>query len=320
MLLNILVLMVGTAFLLKGADWLVEGASALAKKHHVSDLAIGLTIVAFGTSMPEMVVNVFSAAEGHYDIVLGNIIGSNNFNLLAILGLTGLVVPIAVQNSTVWKEIPMSLLALALFGVAAFFGIGASNSVSRIEAIVMLIFFMGFLYYVFKQLKSEPREKIEGEVEMTQNKMWLFIGLGLIGLVAGGKLVVYSATEIAHFLKVSEKIIGLTIVAAGTSLPELATSLVAAFKKNNDIAVGNVIGSNIFNLIFIMPVSALVSPIAYNSAFNFDVMILGTGTIVLLAFMFIGKKHLLQRWQALVLLLAYVAYTLYLVQLEVAPT
>ena len=320
MLLNILVLVVGTAFLLKGADWLVEGASALAKKHHVSDLAIGLTIVAFGTSMPEMVVNVFSAAEGHYDIVLGNIIGSNNFNLLAILGLTGLVVPIAVQNSTVWKEIPMSLLALALFGVAAFFGIGASNSVSRIEAIVMLIFFMGFLYYVFKQLKSEPREKIEGEVEMTQNKMWLFIGLGLIGLVAGGKLVVYSATEIAHFLKVSEKIIGLTIVAAGTSLPELATSLVAAFKKNNDIAVGNVIGSNIFNLIFIMPVSALVSPIAYNSAFNFDVMILGTGTIVLLAFMFIGKKHLLQRWQALVLLLAYVAYTLYLVQLEVAPT
>ena len=320
MLLNILVLVVGTAFLLKGADWLVEGASALAKKHHVSDLAIGLTIVAFGTSMPEMVVNVFSAAEGHYDIVLGNIIGSNNFNLLAILGLTGLVVPIAVQNSTVWKEIPMSLLALALFSVAAFFGIGASNSVSRIEAIVMLIFFMGFLYYVFKQLKSEPREKIEGEVEMTQNKMWLFIGLGLIGLVAGGKLVVYSATEIAHFLKVSEKIIGLTIVAAGTSLPELATSLVAAFKKNNDIAVGNVIGSNIFNLIFIMPVSALVSPIAYNSAFNFDVMILGTGTIVLLAFMFIGKKHLLQRWQALVLLLAYVAYTLYLVQLEVAPT
>ena len=320
MLLNILVLVVGTAFLLKGADWLVEGASALAKKHHVSDLAIGLTIVAFGTSMPEMVVNVFSAAEGHYDIVLGNIIGSNNFNLLAILGLTGLVVPIAVQNSTVWKEIPMSLLALALFAAAAFFGIGASNSVSRIEAIVMLIFFMGFLYYVFKQLKSEPREKIEGEVEMTQNKMWLFIGLGLIGLVAGGKLVVYSATEIAHFLKVSEKIIGLTIVAAGTSLPELATSLVAAFKKNNDIAVGNVIGSNIFNLIFIMPVSALVSPIAYNSAFNFDVMILGTGTIVLLAFMFIGKKHLLQRWQALVLLLAYVAYTLYLVQLEVAPT
>ena len=312
--------MVGTAFLLKGADWLVEGASALAKKHHVSDLAIGLTIVAFGTSMPEMVVNVFSAAEGHYDIVLGNIIGSNNFNLLAILGLTGLVVPIAVQNSTVWKEIPMSLLAVALFSVAAFFGIGASNSVSRIEAIVMLIFFMGFLYYVFKQLKSETREKIEGEVEMTQNKMWLFIGLGLIGLVAGGKLVVYSATEIAHYLKVSEKIIGLTIVAAGTSLPELATSLVAAFKKNNDIAVGNVIGSNIFNLIFIMPVSALVSPIAYNSAFNFDVMILGTGTIVLLAFMFIGKKHLLQRWQALVLLLAYVAYTLYLVQLEVAPT
>jgi cation:H+ antiporter len=319
MLLNIFVLVAGTAFLLKGADWLVEGASALAKKHHVSDLAIGLTIVAFGTSMPEMVVNVFSSAEGHHDIVLGNIIGSNNFNLLAILGLTGLVVPIAVQNSTVFKEIPMSLLALLLFAAAAFFGLGASNSISRPEAIIMLLFFAGFLFYVFKQLKTEPREKREGEVELTQTKIWIFIALGLVGLVAGGKLVVYSATEIAHYLKVSEKIIGLTIVAAGTSLPELATSLVAAFKKNNDIAVGNVIGSNIFNLIFILPVSALVSPIAYNAAFDFDVLILGIGTVILLAFMFIGKKHLLQRWQALVLLLAYIAYTLYIIQLEVVP-
>lgn len=318
MTLQIILLLVGFVLLIKSADWLVDGASALAKKHNVSDLAIGLTIVAFGTSAPELVVNIFAALQSHDDIVFGNIIGSNNFNLFMILGIAGLITPLAVQRSTVWKEIPFSLIAvIALFLLTTvLFGEG-NITLSRFEGIILLLLFAGFLFYVFKQLKSDPDDlKIEHK-QMTSTKIWLLIIIGLAGLVGGGRLVVTNAVEMATALGVSQKIIGLTIVAMGTSLPELATSVVAAMKKNNDIAVGNIIGSNIFNIFLILGLSAVLNPVEYNRGFDTDMILLAVGTILLFLTMFTGKKKKLDRWEAALLLTIYLAYTVFLIMKEV---
>ena len=318
MTLQIILLLVGFVLLIKSADWLVDGASALAKKHNVSDLAIGLTIVAFGTSAPELVVNIFAALQSHDDIVFGNIIGSNNFNLFMILGIAGLITPLAVQHSTVWKEIPFSLIAvIALFLLTTvLFGEG-NVTLSRFEGIILLLLFAGFLFYVFKQLKSDPNDlKIEHK-QMTNTKIWMLIIIGLAGLVGGGRLVVTNAVEMATALGVSQKIIGLTIVAMGTSLPELATSVVAAMKKNNDIAVGNIIGSNIFNIFLILGLSAVLNPVEYNRGFDTDMILLAAGTVLLFLTMFTGKKKKLDRWEAALLLTIYVAYTVFLIMKEV---
>ncbi|MDZ7807581.1 MAG: calcium/sodium antiporter [Gracilimonas sp.] len=311
-------LIFGLILLIKGADLLVNGASSLAKKFNISDLAIGLTIVAFGTSAPELVVNVMGAIEGHHEIVFANVIGSNNFNLLVILGITGLITPLIVQSSTVWKEIPISLLAIILL----FFltnDLWSSNSslLSRSDGLILLILFAGFLFYVYKQLSTDTATPVENQVHLSQFKIWSFIVIGLAGLVLGGNLVVENAIEIADILGVSEKIIGLTIIAAGTSLPELATSVVAAFKKNTDIAVGNIIGSNIFNIFLILGVSSLVKPIQYNPSFNSEMYLLAGGTILLFVGMFTGQKKKLDRWEAALLLLIFFVYTGYLVVGEV---
>ncbi|MCE1155083.1 MAG: calcium/sodium antiporter, partial [Bacteroidales bacterium] len=269
MALEIVFLIAGFVLLVIGADWLVNGASALAKKYNVSDLAIGLTIVAFGTSAPELVVNVFAAAQGSHDIVLGNIIGSNNFNLLVILGIAGIITPLAVQHSTVWKEIPFSLLAVAVLFIFAndIFSDG-TGVISRFDGIILLAFFGWFLWYVGKQLKNDPAEAEIVTKQYPGWKMALLIVGGLAALIAGGRLVVTSAVDIARVMGMSEKLIGLTIVAAGTSLPELATSVVAAIKKNNDIAVGNIVGSNIFNIFLILGVSSVINPVSFNTVFN----------------------------------------------------
>ncbi len=317
MLIQILLIFLGLALLVLGADWLVKGASALAKRYNVSDLAIGLTIVAFGTSAPELVVNTFASYQNHQDIVFGNVIGSNNFNLFIILGLTGLLSPLIVQSSTVWKEIPISFLAIILLYLFAnpFFSTGAA-SLSRIEGFVLLLMFGLFFIYVYKQLKTDLAEP-----ELVQNKLSSFkivglVILGLAGLVIGGRFVVINAIELATTLGMSEKIIGLTIVAAGTSLPELATSVVAVLKKNNDIAVGNVIGSNIFNIFFILAASSLINPIKYDTAFNTEIYLLAAGTIFLFIAMFTGQRKKLDRWEALILLVVYLAYMVYLIKKE----
>lgn len=317
MYLEILLLIVGFAFLIKGADWLVDGASALAKKNKISDLAIGLTIVAFGTSAPELVVNVFANLEGHQGIIFGNIIGSNNFNLFAILGIAGLISPLIVQSSTVWKEIPLSLFAVVvLFFLTNEILSDGPEVLSRMDGVILLILFLSFLYYVYRQFKNDPTEhKIETK-PFTTGKIWLFIILGLTGLIVGGNLVVTNAVSMAKAMGVSETVIGLTIVAAGTSLPELATSVVAAVKKNNDIAVGNVIGSNIFNIFFILGVTSLIRPVSYELVFNDDLFFLSIGTIFLFLCMFVGKRQVLQRWQAAVLLITFVGYTIYLISRE----
>ncbi|WP_086478464.1 MULTISPECIES: calcium/sodium antiporter [Arenibacter] len=317
MLIQILLIFLGLALLVLGADWLVKGASALAKRYNVSDLAIGLTIVAFGTSAPELVVNTFASYQNHQDIVFGNVIGSNNFNLFIILGLTGLLSPLVVQSSTVWKEIPISFIAIILLYLFAnpFFSTGAA-SLSRIEGFVLLLMFGLFFIYVYKQLKTDLAEP-----EIVQNKLSSFkivglVILGLAGLVIGGRFVVINAIELATTLGMSEKIIGLTIVAAGTSLPELATSVVAVLKKNNDIAVGNVIGSNIFNIFFILAASSLINPIKYDTAFNTEIYLLAAGTIFLFIAMFTGQRKKLDRWEALILLVVYLAYMVYLIKKE----
>ena len=319
MVLQIILLLIGLVLLVKGADWLVDGASVLAKKHNVSDLAIGLTIVAFGTSAPELVVNAVAAQGNFPDIVYGNIIGSNNFNLFIILGIAGIITPLAVQSSTVWKEIPFSFLAaIGLFFLANNYFYSETKEISGIDAIILLAFFLGFLYYVATQLKSDPTAEVVENKDYSNLKIWVMIGIGLAGLVGGGKLVVDNAVAMAQTLGVSEKIIGLTIVAAGTSLPELATSVVAALRKNADIAIGNIVGSNIFNILLIIGISGLIRPLNYNSSFNTDIYMLLGGTIFLFLAMFIGKKHQLERWQSLLLLFVYLAYTGYLVSTEIS--
>lgn len=318
MIVLIVLIVAGFTALIFGANWLVDGSSALAKKYSVSDLIIGLTIVSFGTSAPELVVNSVASINGYSDIVLGNIIGSNNFNLFITLGIAGLIYPMWVQKSTVWKEIPISLIAaVALLLLANNFFIGATSGISRIDGIILLLFFAGFIFYVFKQMKSgvEPIEEITYE-HKSNLKIWGLIIIGLAGLIIGGQLVVDNGVQLATQLGVSEKIIGLTIIAIGTSLPELLTSVVAALKKNTGIAIGNIIGSNIFNIFLILSVSSLIAPITFNLSFNTDIYILIGGTLFLFLMMFIGKRHKLDRWGAALLLIFYLAYTFYLVWLE----
>lgn len=322
MILSSILIIVGFASLIYGANWLVDGASSLAKKKNISDLVIGLTIVSFGTSAPELVVNSIASVNGHSDIVFGNIIGSNNFNLFIILGVAGLIYPITVQSSTAWREIPMSLIiTVMLLLLANNFFVNQSFDISRLDGIIMLIAFVCFLYYVFLQLKKDKKEKIDIIETITYNtksnkKIWGLIIIGITALILGGKLVVDNAIEVATSLGVSEKIIGLTIIAVGTSLPELVTSIVAAIKKNSDIAIGNVVGSNIFNLLLILPISAIIRPLSYNPNFNQDILILMGGTVFLIIAMFIGKKKKIDRVEALILLSFYLIYTTYLVYKE----
>ena len=313
MLSQILLILLGFVLLIKGADWLVSGSTQLAKKYGVSDLIIGLTIVAFGTSAPELIVNTLASYQYHPEIVFGNVIGSNNFNLFIILGLVGVILPVSVQSGMVWKEIPLSFLATALLlFLANDWLLGGEPTLSNTDAFLLLLVFGAFLFYMFRQMKSESAQP-ETYSSGSSAKIWLLIGAGLTGLIAGGKLVVDHSVLLAESLGMSERVIGLTIVAAGTSLPELVTSVVAALKKNSDIAIGNIIGSNIFNLLLILSVSGLISPIPFQPDFNREIYLLLGGTLFLFLAMFMGKRKKLDRWEAAVLLLVYLVYTWWLV-------
>lgn len=319
MLTQLLIFVAGLLLLLKGAEWLVSGASSLAKKSGLSDLAIGLTVVAFGTSAPELVVNIVASLEAHQEIVFGNVIGSNIFNLFVILGITGLITPLIVSNSTIWKEIPFSFVAiLMVFVVANILNPSESLVISQLESTLLLCIFGFFLWYVFKQLKLDPSHELEPNLSTEALsttkpfKAFIYIVVGLSGLVIGGKLMVDTAVQIAENFGISEKVIGFTIIAAGTSLPELATSVLAALKKKTDIAVGNIIGSNIFNIFFILGISGFINPLNYDLSYNLDLLILGIGTIFLFAAMFLSEKKRLDRWESAVLLIAYVCYLYWL--------
>ncbi|MCZ8021811.1 MAG: calcium/sodium antiporter [Cyclobacteriaceae bacterium] len=324
MLWTIVFLFVGFAVLIKGADFLVNGSSSLAKKMNVSNLAIGLTVVAFGTSTPELIVSTLAALDGKSDASFGNVIGSNNFNLLLILGVAGLIYPLTVQRSTVKYEVPLSILAAVVLFVLVndnmLWGSAVSapevgGVLSRIDAFILLLFFVGFMLYIVRTMKNNS-DLDQDDVKIYAT--WLsivFVVAGLAMLIGGGKLVVDNAIAIAKHFEVSDKLIGLTILAAGTSLPELVTSCVAAYRKNTDIAIGNVIGSNIFNIFFILGITGLISPMEYSSAMNFDVYILLISTVVLMIFMFTINTRKLDRWEAAILLLGYFTYTLYLIQM-----
>lgn len=317
MVVQVLLLVFGLVLLIKGADWLVSGAASLAKKYHVSDLVIGLTIVAFGTSMPEMVVNVIASVKGFNDIVLGNVLGSNIANLFLILGITGIIYPLVVQSSTTWREIPLSLLAvILLFLLANNLFLFEGPVISRYDGFILLLMFGVFMFYIYRLSKTDTAPNDVAVSDMSGFKIYTFIIVGLAGLVIGGRLVVDNAVKIATVLGFSEKIIGFTIVAVGTSLPELATSVVAALKKNTNIAVGNIIGSNIFNIFLVIAISSVVSPVTFNVSFNTDIYLLAGGTLFLFAAMFTGGRKRLDRWEAVILLIVYLTYTTWLVAKE----
>lgn len=317
MALEILLLFVGFIILIKGADFMVNGASSLAKKFNISNIAIGLTVVAFGTSAPELVVSLLSAVNGKSDASFGNVIGSNNFNLLLILGVAGLIYPLVVLRNTVRYEVPMSLgAALLLFLLVndGLFSEAAQPMLSRMDAIVLLVFFGLFMFYISRTMQNSAEITGDDKIKIyTMPISVALIVLGLLMLVGGGTLAVNNAVAIATYYGLSEKLIGLTILAAGTSLPELATSAVAAYRKNTDIAIGNVIGSNIFNFLFILGITGLINPIQYNTALNFDLQVVGIATIVLMIFMFTINQRKLDRWEAFILLTGYITYMVYLI-------
>ena len=310
-------IVVGFVALVKGADWLVDGASAIAKRSGISDFVIGLTVVAFGTSMPEFVVNMVSVAEGSTDLAITNIVGSNIINTFVILGLTALVYPIVSQKRSRDFDIPMSIIAgiLVLCFVAVQLPFGESErGIGRIGGIVLLLMFCYFLYNTFRHAKDHPEENEltnEGVKELTMYKAVALILGGFVGLVVGGELIVKSAVNIAVRCGVSEAIIGLTVVALGTSLPELATSVMAAFKKNSDIALGNVIGSNIFNVFFILGTSATVRPLPAYDGIELDAIMAALGSIIVWMAVKTNKERKVQRWAGLLLLLIYGGYLTY---------
>lgn len=316
-MLTAVLFVVGFVLLVKGADLLVTGASALATRLGISALVIGLTIVAFGTSAPELAVNVLASWQGSTDIAIGNVVGSNIVNILLILGIAAMIYPLAVQQGTVWREIPFALLAVVVLGVMAndvFIDGATVSALERSEGVVLIGFFLVFLYYIFSIAKqSTGTAAVEVMPVISTSRSIAMIGLGLAGLVVGGKWIVDGATTIAMQFGVSEALIGLTVVAIGTSLPELATSAVAAYKRNVDIAVGNVVGSNIFNIFWILGISATMSPLPFSRALTFDVVVAVAATLILFMALFVGKRHTLERWQGVVLVTAYVAYVAVLV-------
>jgi len=312
--LPILLLIVGFLLLIKGADLLVDGASSLAARLNISQIVIGLTIVAFGTSTPELIVNVFAAIDGSTDVGFGNIVGSNIINILLILGIAAIISPLQTQKNTVWKEIPFALLGVLILFVMCndmLFG-NPPNLISSGEGIILLFLFIIFIVYVFAISKVESENKIEVKVFSTF-KMFTFILLGLAGLIIGGKLVVDNAVDIALSIGLSERVIGLTVVALGTSLPELFTSAVAAAKGKADIAVGNVVGSNIFNVFFVMAITAVISPVPFIQSMNIDLLVLSAASLLLFFTMFTGQKRKIDRWEAVIFLIIYFCYTTWLI-------
>ncbi|HCA42366.1 MAG TPA: sodium:proton exchanger [Bacteroidetes bacterium] len=307
---------IGFALLIKGADLLVEGAASVAKKFKISNIVIGLTIVSFGTSAPELVVNLFASISGNNEIAVGNILGSNIANILLILGISAIIYPLRVQKNTVWKEIPLSLLAglvILVMGNDIFLDGYSHNEISRTDGLTLLGFFSIFMVYVFAIARENP-EEVSGDVkELTTFKSVLFILLGLTGLILGGKWIVDGAVEISLGLGMSQSLVGLTIVAVGTSLPELATSAVAAYKKQSDIAIGNVVGSNIFNIFWILGLSATIKPMPLTPANNIDIMMVVLASLLLFLSIFIFGRHQIGRKEGILFVLIYVLYTVYLI-------
>lgn len=325
--LAVILLLVGFVLLVKGADFFVDGASNIARYLKISSLIIGLTVVAFGTSLPEAAVSISGVIQGIDDVSFGNIIGSNIFNLLLILGVSALILPVVVNEEILKRDLPISILAaIIIIPMYYFLHENGSSALVRFEGLILILLLAGFMFLMFKSAnktrndiinsstlqdsnKSKPKE-IEAPT-MSKSKSIVLVLIGLIGIVAGGIMVTNGAKEIALFFGMSEWLVGLTIVSVGTSLPELVTSITAAMKKENDIAVGNVVGSNIFNLLFILGFSSLVSPVKINSTAIFDLIFLVVISIIVLIFAFRERK--LGRVEGGFLTLMYLGYLVYII-------
>lgn len=314
MLLEILFIIIGFVLLIKGADYLVEGASNIAKKFHIPEIIIGLTIVSIGTSMPELFVSLTSALEGYSDMAMGNVIGSNVCNLLLILGLSSVIKTIKFQENTKKYEIPMCFMISIIF----MFLCNIGDGISRIDASILLVLFVAFISYtIYMGLKGQTKEETKEEKQELAKtpilKNIIYVVGGIVALKYGGDFVVDNAVSIANRFNLSEKLISLTILAVGTSLPELVTSVTAAFKGNSDIAIGNIIGSNIFNMLFIIGTSALIKPIIYNTSYNLDMVVLLIGIILLMLFPSFSKsKNEMHKKNGLSYLGLYAAYLIIL--------
>lgn len=312
----------GFVLLIKGADLLVEGASSIGKKFNLSDLVIGLTVVSFGTSLPELLVNLVASFNGSAELAVGNVLGSNVANVLLILGVSAIICPLPITRSTYFSEIPFSLIATLLVGFLAnasieiwFTDPHEGLYISRFDGYILLFFFvlfLGYIYIVAKTTKS-PTYHADDVAEASWTKSIGFIVIGMVGLYFGGEWVVAGAIEVAQIFGMSETFIGLTVVAFGTSLPELVTSVIAALRKNTDIAVGNAIGSNIFNLLWILGISAAIKPLEFQVISNMDLFMIIIASTMLIMAVIIGKRPIISRWEGGWFVLAYIAYMIFLI-------
>lgn len=311
-----LLFIIGFIFLIKGAALLVDGSTILAKKYNISNLVIGLTIVSMGTSMPELFVNIMASIDGSPGIAIGNILGSNISNVLLILGITAAIRPLPIHKSLYLSEIPMMLAATFMVGFLAnanFLSHSQGLELGRLDGVFLLIFFALFMVYIFS-ISANPEKSMDVGDVITQkptvsiNKPLIYIGLGVLGLYFGGNWVVNGAVAIAEMFSLSKSFIGLSIIALGTSLPELVTSVIAAKKNETDIAVGNIIGSNIFNILWVLGLSAVIRPLAFNTTSNVDIgMVIFSSTLLIFAII-AGKKVSVGRWSGLIFILIYIGY------------
>ena len=317
----------GFFLLIKGADILVDGAVILAKRFQLSDMIVGLTVVSFGTSAPELAVNIIASLEGRAGLALGNVVGSNIANILLVLGISALVAPISTDKNTLYREIPMTLLSVFILALLvndqfmdSHFVCENSammcNFLGRADAIILLLFFAFFMLYVYQQIRVSKEVQLEtkGDNGKTPlSKVFFLIVAGLFGLVIGGDWIVKGSIHIAKIAGLSPTIIGITVVGIGTSLPEVATSAMAAYRGNAGLAIGNVLGSNLFNILWVLGLSALISPLAYDTSLNPDVMMMGLAILLLYLSLCFGKYYRLGRATGLFLLLVYTGYIVYLV-------
>ncbi len=307
---------VGFVLLIKGADWLIEGAADIARKFRIPEIVIGLTVVAFGTSAPELAVNIIASVNGNNGLAIGNIVGSNIANVLLILGVAGTITSLSVKTNTVWREIPFSLFAALILGYIVndqLLSDSSTNIISRADGLLLIGLFVLFLFYTFHLGKNNLTEELPEADDA--RPMWKSVGMllvGLIGLVIGGQWIVDGAVSLARLFGYSESFVGFTIVAIGTSLPELATAVVAVRKGNSDLAIGNVIGSNIFNIFWVLGLSATISPMTFDASDNPSILLNIAASAVLFVLLFIGKRQVLEKWQSGLLLLVYAAYITFL--------
>ena len=313
--MTLLWLLVGLGLIVLGADWLVDGASGIARKAGVSEFVIGLTIVGFGTSCPELVVSLTGALEGNADIAIGNVIGSNIFNVLFILGLTALIRPVSMTAGNRRQDVPLTLCVTALFVAFGmnhtFLGLGDKDSLTRLEGVIFLAAFSAYLLFSFLNgQKSTPEEDVRSQRKLALS--FFLVAIGLAGLIIGGNLFVDSAVDLARQLGISDKFVAVTILAGGTSLPELATSLTAALKGKDQLALGNILGSNVFNILLILGSSAVITPLSFVSVSQVDSIVLMASVVILLIWAYSGRRERVDRWEGAIMLLMFGAYYYYL--------